>query len=247
MKVFLRIRNGRGDWFNWRLRSTLILGFTSLPSLVLAEVSLDRNYPWTTEQVGFELRGVHYFEAALNRDQVAQGFEAKSFYETINFFRMQWKKRTFYIAGVQYPSKEQTAAVRTEVATKVSLPPVAGGGICSLFIYDENLKQAAKHDIKLAEANGRTWCNGVRALARVKGQDALLFSLSYYLTDKPLAKKAQDIGDGWRYMTVLLKLSEKDGKVVIEQDDACLGNPNPFKEVAAARKALSACPTPAMN
>jgi hypothetical protein len=211
-----------------------------------AEIALDKNFPWTTEQVGYALAGVGYFEEAINRDQVAQGFRRKS-YGTLNFFRMQWNDRTFYIAGAQYPSKEQTAAVRAEAATKVSLPPVAGGGICSLFIYDENLKQAAKHDIKLAEANGRTWCNGVRALARVKGQDALLFSLSYYLTDKPLAKKAQDIGDGWRYMTVLLKLSEKEGKVVIEQDDACLGNPNPFKEVSAARKALSACPTPAMN
>jgi hypothetical protein len=233
--------------FNLMLASALACSLAILPSMAFAEVSLDRNYPWTTEQVGFELRGAHYFEAALNRDQVAQGFEAKSFYETINFFRMQWTNRTFYIAGAQYPSKEQTAAVRKEVATKVSLPPVAGGGICSLFIYDENLKQSAKHDIKLVEANGHTWCNGVRALARVKGQDALLFSLSYYLTDKPMAKKAQDIGDGWRYMTVLLKLSEKDGKVVIEQDDACLGNPNQFKEVSAARKALSACQAPSQN
>jgi hypothetical protein len=214
---------------------------TTLPSLGLAEISMDYSFPWTTEQVGFELHGVHYFEAALNRDQVAQGFEAKRFYETINFFRMQWNDRTFYIAGAQYPSKEQMVSIRKEVAGKVSLPPIPGGGICALFIYDQNLKQAAKHDIKLNEANGRTWCNGVRALARVKGQDALLFSLSYYLTDKPLAKRAQDIGDGWRYMTVLLKLHEQDGKVVIQQDDTCLGNPNQLKDVSAARKALSAC------
>lgn len=75
----------------------------------------------------------------------------------------------------------------------------------------------------------------------MKGQDAFLYSLSYYLTDKPLAKKPQDIGDGWRYMTVLLKLHGQDGKVVVEQDDACLGNPNGLKDLASARKALSAC------
>jgi hypothetical protein len=40
---------------------------------------------------------------------------------------------------------------------------------------------------------------------------------------------------------VLLKLNEQDGKVVIQQDDTCLGNPNQLKDVSAARKALSAC------
>jgi hypothetical protein len=172
---------------------------------------------------------------------VAQGFEAKRVYENINFFRMLWGGRTFYIAGVQYHSKEEAANIQKEVATKRSTGPTPGGGICTLFIYDEHLKQTAKHDVKLIEANGHTWCNGMRALARVKGQDALLLSISYYLTDKPLAKKASEIGDGWRYMTVLLKLREQDGRVTIEQDDSCLGNPNQIRDVALARKALVAC------
>ena len=206
-----------------------------------AEISLDDKFPWTKQEVGFALEGVSYFEAALNRDQVAQGFEAKRFYETINFFRMLWSERTFYVAGVQYRSKEQNVARDVAIASNRYSGPISSGGICALFIYDEHLKQVAKHDIKLNEANGHTWCNGVRALARVKGQDALLFSISYYLTDKPLAKKATDIGDGWRYMTVLLKLHEQDGKVTIEQDDACFGNPNKLKELTLARKALATC------
>jgi hypothetical protein len=214
---------------------------SAISGFARAEITLDYQFPWTTEQVGYALSGVANFEAALNRDQVAQGFEAKNFYGTINFFRMQWNDRTFYVAGTEYRSREQNAARDAALARNTHSAPIPGGGICALFIYDQNLKQAAKHDIKLNEANGRTWCNGVRALARVKGQDALLFSLSYYLTDKPLAKRAQDIGDGWRYMTVLLKLHEQDGKVVIQQDDTCLGNPNQLKDVSAARKALSAC------
>ena len=36
------------------------------------------------------------------------------------------------------------------------------------------------------------------------------------------AKRASDIGEGWRYMTVLLKLREQGGRVLIEQDDDCL-------------------------
>ncbi|WP_290877412.1 hypothetical protein [Aquabacterium sp.] len=229
------------NWFDLVRVAAIFVGVGGVSNLCNAELLLDYKFPWTEEQVGFALRGVHYFEAALNRDQVAQGFEAKSFYETINFFRMQWGGRNFYVAGAQYQSREQNAASIAAISRKTQSGPIAGGGICALFIYDEKLKQSAKHDIKLAEANGRTWCNGVQALARVKGQDALLFSLSYYLTDKPLVKKAQDIGDGWRYMTVLLKLREQDGKVLIEQDDACLGNPNQIKDVSAARKVLAEC------
>ncbi|KGM39763.1 hypothetical protein JY96_06235 [Aquabacterium sp. NJ1] len=191
--------------------------------------------------MGFRLQGVHSLEAAINRDQVAQGFEEEDYYETINFFRMLWNEKVYYVAGAQIRSKEQNAVRDAALARNKHSIPIPGGGICTLFVYDKDLKQAAKHDIKLNEADGHTWCNGARALARVKGQDALLFSISYYLTDKPLAKNPQDIGAGWRYMTVLLKLREQDGKVSIEQDDTCLGNPNGFKDLASARKALSVC------
>ncbi len=145
---------------------------------------------------------------------------------------------------MQYISKQESARIKRDVANKTNSKPLAGGGICAFFIYDTNLKQLAKHDIKLNEADGNTWCNGVRGVARVKGQDAILFSLSYYLTGKPLAKKPDDIGKGWRYVTALFKLREQDGKVFIEQDDACLKNPNQLGDLAAARKALTTCAAP---
>lgn len=218
--------------------SVAILGWFACSAW--AEVLLDYKFPWTEEQVGYALHGVRYFEEALNKDQERQGFE-RATSGNLNYFRMLWNDRTFYVAGVQYLSKDEVASIKKTVATKVSSKPLGGGGICAIFVYDDKLKQVAKHDVKLNEANGRTWCNGVNALARVKGQDALLFSISYYLTDKPLVKRAQDIGDEWRYMTVLLKLREQDGQVVIEQDDVCLGNPNKYKDIGSARKALAAC------
>lgn len=209
-----------------------------------AEIRLDDNFPWTEEQVGFRFAGVNYFAAAIDRDQVAQGLQSEKFYATLHFFRMLWDERTFYVAGVQYSSKEQNAARDAALARGKHSGPIAGGGICAFFVYDANLKQLAKHDIKLNEANGSTWCNGVRGLTRVKGQDAVLYSLSYYLTGKPLAKRPEDIGKGWRYMTVLLRLREQDGKVLVEQDDSCLKNPNLYGDLATARKALSGCAVP---
>lgn len=217
-----------------------IVALVLMTGIARAEVHLDDKFPWTEEQVGYALHGVHYFVEALNRDQFAQGFQRES-YGTLNFFRMLWNEQTFYVAGVQYRSKEQNAARDAALARNSYSGPIAGGGICGLFIYDKDLKQVAKHDVKLMEANGHTWCNGAQALARVKGQDALLFSISYYLTDKPVAQKAQDIGDGWRYMTVLLRLREQGGQVFVEQDDSCFGNPNRLKDITAARRALALC------
>ena len=164
-------------------------------------------------------------------------------YETLHFFRMLWDERTFYVAGVQYRSKAQNSARDAALARGQHSGPIAGGGICAFFVYDANLKQLAKHDIKLNEADGNTWCNGVRGLTRVRGQDAILYSFSYYLTGKPLAKRPEDIGKGWRYMTVLLRLRKQDGQVFIEQDDSCLKNPNLHGDLAIARKVLKGCAT----
>lgn len=222
----------------WRIA---VLAFTLLAGPVSAELSLDRQFPWSEEAVGFELEGVHSLEAAVRRDQIHSGLEGQRFYETRHFFRMRWGTRTFYVAGIQYRSKAQNVARDAALAMNKHAGPMAGGGLCAVFVYDEQLRQVAKHDVQLHEANGRTWCNGVNALASVRGQDALLFSISYYLTDKPVAKRGQDIGDDWRRMTVLLTLRDQDGRILIEQDDACLGNPNLYKDIGAARKALMAC------
>lgn len=40
---------------------------------------------------------------------------------------------------------------------------------------------------------------------------------------------------------ILLRLSENNGKLKIEQDDNCLGNPNKYKTISAARIALGKC------
>jgi len=61
------------------------------------------------------------------------------------------------------------------------------------------------------------------------------------MTGKKPAQCAEDIGEGWRYMTVLVRFSEQNGKLALIQDDRCLGNPNKCKGIPSARKALSRC------
>ncbi len=70
----------------------------------------------------------------------------------------------------------------------------------------------------------------------------MLYSVSYYTLKHPPAKRAEDIGKGWYYSTYLFHLvKDENGRIRFEQDDTCLGSPNPYRTVAQARKALKAC------
>jgi hypothetical protein len=42
-------------------------------------------------------------------------------------------------------------------------------------------------------------------------------------------------------MTVLFHIKAVDGKIIAEQDDTCLGNPNRIDNIPDARKRLSKC------
>jgi hypothetical protein len=66
--------------------------------------------------------------------------------------------------------------------------------------------------------------------------DAMLITLGYSDSAVPPDRDnpAQEF-----ITTVLLRFSEQNGKLKIEQDDRCLENPSPFKTIAAARKALN--------
>ena len=57
-----------------------------------------------------------------------------------------------------------------------------------------------------------------------------------------VANKARnEVGTGWKRMTVLLRLKAMGGKIEVEQDDSCLGNPNNYETIPDARKALKKC------
>lgn len=165
----------------------------------------------------------------------------------VAFGHIVWNRQTYYATGVSYQSKAQTDEThRSTLAHEKGSKTLPSGGICELFLYDDHLKLQARHKVNLPEGGGRTWCNGSDALGRVKGMDALLYSITYYMVDTPLAKHADAIGDEWRYITVLLRLKkDANGKISIVQDDSCLGNPNHYKTISEARKAITQRQCPA--
>jgi len=82
---------------------------------------------------------------------------------------------------------------------------------------------------------------GAFAIALAKEfPDAMLVTLTYSdsaITDSPRIDKAPP-----EYQTtLLLRWSEENGQLKIEQDDSCLGNPNSIATIAEARKKLKQC------
>ncbi|MDN0084537.1 hypothetical protein QU487_17515 [Crenobacter sp. SG2305] len=153
-----------------------------------------------------------------------------------------FNEKDYYIRAFNYQTAKQDREYTQSTLEKRKHVTLPGGGACVLYVHDKDLNKAASLKISLPENNHGTWCNGVNGLGSArKGSDGVIVSLSYYLTDNTPAKRAQDIGKGWRYMTVLIRFGEQNGKLILTQDDSCLGNPNKIKDIPTARKVLDKC------
>ena len=116
--------------------------------------------------------------------------------------------------------------------------------VCHLFLFnskDLKLESVTRLDIVRDKKQlvGLPLCLNIQAMAIAKDiPDAMLITMSYIDS----AERADPKYDPPEfYSTVLLRFSDESGKLKIEQDDSCLGNPNKYKTIAAARKALTNC------
>ena len=74
-----------------------------------------------------------------------------------------------------------------------------------------------------------------------KTNNELLVTMQYFLIGGESAKEISEIGSGWFRMTSLFRVKAVNGKIEVEQDDACLGNPNRIDNIPEARKTLRQC------
>ena len=112
---------------------------------------------------------------------------------------------------------------------------------CHLIFFDAKFAEAGFNTVKVNEPYP-FYCNWVAGVGiGAKGSDDLLVTVQYFPIDQNLASKASEIGSGWNRMTVLFHIKAVDGKIVAEQDDACLGNPNRIDNIPDARKRLAKC------
>lgn len=116
--------------------------------------------------------------------------------------------------------------------------------IFQLFMFTEKPALTAIAFLKInkikEQIHGKPYLLFVNAMAVAKEvPDSMLITLVYcdsaeFLTDPH--------GNPPEYTTtILLRFSEESGKLKIVQDDSCLGNPNQYKTIASARKALKQC------
>lgn len=114
---------------------------------------------------------------------------------------------------------------------------------CHLFMLNPDLSINTVLPINIVRVEsqlvGKPRCSYVKAMAIAREvPDAMLITLGYSDSAAPADK---DYPPREFITTALLRFSEQGGKLKIEQDDSCLGNPNKYKTIAAARKALSQC------
>jgi hypothetical protein len=118
--------------------------------------------------------------------------------------------------------------------------------ICHFFMLNQDLTMAGVERLKInigKEFEGKSECIGIEAIALAKETpDAFLLIVGYKDSEVNLDAFPNAEVEANKYRTsVLVHLSEQNGKLKLTQDDSCLGNPNKYDTIAKARAALKKC------
>ncbi|WP_337877815.1 hypothetical protein [Caldimonas sp.] len=113
---------------------------------------------------------------------------------------------------------------------------------CHVLIFNDKFEEVGYHRIEVKEPY-QFFCNAVPAIGVGDAANNLvLVTMQYFAIDGKPASTIAELGQGWNRMTVALRLELQDnGRVLIRQEDDCLGNPNKYGLIRDARTALSIC------
>lgn len=152
----------------------------------------------------------------------------------------------YYMQGAMFMSKSRPDEVCTPIKRALAYRCEEGQRSFSsahLLFMDSNFQNAGVYKIKI-DTPYDVFVNAMPALGIAnKARNELLVTVQYFAIDAKGAHSIADVGKGWKRMTVLLKLKAVDGKIEVQQDDSCLGNPNNYEAIPDARKALARCST----
>lgn len=217
---------------------TILLGLVCLLSLspCRAEFIVDNRfngYPvelWSRSNHPFFVKWKKILTREIAQDN--DGMEPPSWQG--HAFHILWNGKHYYAWSASFAVAAQYREYQTALEERRDSRRLPGGSICTLYVFDEQLSKVASLTIDLPEENHDTWCYKIWWLDPAgSGISGVLMNLSYSLASRPSAKD--------RDMTVLVRFEERDGKLVLRQDDSCLGNPNSFSRTLLAQKALARC------
>lgn len=112
---------------------------------------------------------------------------------------------------------------------------------CHLLFFNAQFENIGVYRFRPQE-RFESYCNTVLAIGVAdKARDELFVTFQYFPIDRKAAAKVSEIGDGWKRMTSLFRLTLADGKITVDEDNACLGNPNGIETIPDARAILKRC------
>jgi hypothetical protein len=112
---------------------------------------------------------------------------------------------------------------------------------CHLMFFDAQGKWVGLHTMQIKEGFPH-FCNAMPAIGVAnKTNNELLVTMQYFIPEALQGLPVTPTGGGWFRMTSLFRVKVVNGKIEVEQDDACLGNPNRIDNIPEARKRLRQC------
>lgn len=161
-------------------------------------------------------------------------------------FRLYLDGAKYYVKPALFMAKERPDDVCTPVSfTKAPTYQCEEGQrykvSCHLMFFNAQFENVGVYRLRPHEEY-ETFCNAVPAIGVAdKARDELFVTFQYFPIDRKAATKVSEIGDGWKRMTSLFRLTLADGKITVEEDNVCLGNPNGIETIPDARAVLKRC------
>lgn len=148
----------------------------------------------------------------------------------------------YYIKPAMFMAKSRPDEVCTPTKEVLKYQCKEGQRItsgCHLLFFNAQREWVGMYTIKISERDYPHYCNAMPAMGVAnKTNNELLVTMQYFLLNGGGAKKVSELGSSWIRMTSLFRVKAVNGKIEVEQDDNCLGNPNRIETIPDARKAL---------
>jgi hypothetical protein len=161
--------------------------------------------------------------------------------------RLQIDDIRFYIQPSMFMAKNKPDEVCTATSEVLAYQCKEGQRLVKgfhLLFFDALGKWAGWHTMNIHESSPH-YCNAMPAMGVAnKAKNELFVTMQYFLADGGGAKKVSDLGSDWFRMTTRIRVKDNTGKIEVEQDDTCLGNPNQIDTIAKAHKQLQRCAVP---
>lgn len=162
-------------------------------------------------------------------------------------FKLQLDGRQHYLKPIKFMTKSHADEVCTPSDFKGQPTYRCDEGQrhtvdCHIFIFNDKFEEVGYHRVQVNEPY-QFYCNAVPAVGVADAAHNLLVAtVQYFPIDRKHASIIAEVGQGWIRMTVALRLKRRDdGRVLIEQEDGCLGNPNRIDTIPDARRKLRKC------